>query len=84
MTKEEFRQAIHIEYDAETLGSIVYVICAKRKTLYVQILDEYVNIMMNNFNDIKKSYTCGIEVRTSKGEIDFDIAYTKLESMINE
>lgn len=84
MTRKEFTQAITLNYDAEIRNPFVWLIISIQKSLYIQVLDDYVSIMLNHFNDVKKSYTCSIEVRNNKGDIDFDIAYTKLESMINE
>lgn len=84
MTRREFIQAISLEYQAEARNELVWLIIAERKSAYIQVLDEYVTIMLNNFKNIKNSYTCSIEVKDGKGNIDFDTAFTKLESMINE
>jgi hypothetical protein len=84
MTKQEFERALILDYLANRENALVFSIYANFKIIYIQVLETYVGIMMSDFNNITKSYTCSIEVLDSKGKIDFDIAYTKLESMINE
>lgn len=84
MTKQEFEQALVLEYLANKENILVYSVYANFKIFYIQVLETYVSIMMSDFSNVKKSYTSSIEVLDSKGRVDFDLAFSKLESMINE
>jgi hypothetical protein len=84
MTKQEFEQAIVLEWLARRECDLVYSIHVNFKVLYIQVLETQVNIMMNDFNNTKASYTYSVNTLDTNGKADFDKAYTKLESMINE